>query len=100
MRSYAIQLMIVLGVGLLMLACLGLLLPLELLFHLAFGWVLFLFRVVPRATVDGSGVLTAGICLASFAVGLHLFLRWFFDQAKSSAERRWEVRWTAAVVCV
>jgi prepilin-type processing-associated H-X9-DG protein len=88
--------------GLVLLACLGQALPLEFLFTLAAGWVFFLARVVPEATINWMGVLTAVVCLAALAFGLHLFLKWSFRQIRKSAaedaERRWPWRWTLALV--
>ena len=71
--------------GLLFLACIGLAWPGDLLLNLAFGWMFYLYRVVPQVVVSGSGVLTAACCLGAFAVGLHWFLRWFAAQSAASA---------------
>ena len=43
---------------------------------LAFGWVGYLRRVMPRVRVNGDGVATGVVCLLLFTVGLHGFLRW------------------------
>jgi hypothetical protein len=76
--------------GLVVLACLGFVVPLEAAFRLAVGWVTFLIRVLPQTHVSGPGALTATVCLAGLAVGGHLFLRWACGEGK----RRWRPAWT------
>jgi hypothetical protein len=73
--------------------------------YLLVGWIFFLIGVLPRVRVDGSVLLTAIVCLAGFLAGLHLFLRWFAGQWKRAGDgdappRRWQLRWTLAVVGV
>lgn len=62
--------------GLLFLACTGLKLPIDVLFNLTFGWMFYLYRVLPEIHVDGDGVLTAVVCLGALAFGLQRFLDW------------------------
>lgn len=45
-------------------------------FTLAFGWVSYLWRVVPQAKPDPWTVGTAVACLVGVTVGSHFFLRW------------------------
>jgi prepilin-type processing-associated H-X9-DG protein len=81
-----------------LLGCLGMVFPLQLGLYLAFGWVIFLAKVLPQVQVAWSGVALAVICLGAFAVGVHWFLGWMFAQIRP--ERRWKLRWTASLVGV
>jgi hypothetical protein len=73
-------------------------------FALAFGWALFLSRVVPRLSVDPGGVVVAFVCLVALVIGLHLFLRWLYSKIKQAkaaepgAAARWRVRWTVMIL--
>ncbi|MFO0957349.1 MAG: DUF1559 domain-containing protein [Isosphaeraceae bacterium] len=62
---------------------------------LAFGWALYLQRVVPNVSIAWDGVLTGAICLFGFAWGGHLFLRWLSGQMR---EGPWQAHWTASIV--
>ena len=42
---------------------------------LGFGWLSFLWRVVPRMTVDGPSVMAGGAAIALFATGVHIIGR-------------------------
>jgi hypothetical protein len=96
-----------------LLSCLGLWVPGDLLFAILFGWVFYLGRVIPQARVNPNGVATALICLAGFAVGLHLFLCSLARQSRESQggkplehdagpdevpRESWPLRWSAAAV--
>lgn len=78
----------------------------ELLGRLAFGWVSYLARVVPRVTISWEGVFTGCFCLILFTVGLHLFLRWFHGEIQNTVRspdhgsKRWSPRWTASLVSI
>lgn len=82
------------------LACLGFAVPLQAILLLAFGWILFLWNVLPQATVDASGAATGMVALALLVIGLHLFLRWFHSAMGDSATRAWRFRWTASIVTI
>ena len=61
--------------------------------YLAFGWVPYLARVVPKLNPDQATVATAVACLLGVVVGGHAFFRWLY--ANTSPEpRRWPWRWT------
>jgi hypothetical protein len=49
----------------------------DFLFSLAFGWPIYLQRVVPLLTVNVGGIVTAAGCLVAFGMGLHLFMEWY-----------------------
>ena len=78
--------------------------PIDFAFNLAFGWVIFLERVVPQVRVGWAGVATGITLLVLLAAGTHLFLGWLSDQVRDPArsedpgDRRWKPRWTAALV--
>lgn len=86
-----IELLVVLAIILILLALMGILLPLDLLFNLAFGWIIYLYRTLPRVRIDGSGVLTAVVCLGALAIGLQWFLRWLAGQTPRNAASADEV---------
>ncbi|MHB1422981.1 MAG: DUF1559 family PulG-like putative transporter [Gemmataceae bacterium] len=93
-----------LALGLFFCAGMGMIVPVDFLFNLAFGWILYLCRVFPQVRVDDSGVAMAAICLAALAVGLQWFLSWFFDQLPASAAstnpfvRSWPARRTGVIL--
>lgn len=97
---------VIAGIVLVLLACVGFLLPAHLLFTLAVGWMLYLWRTVPQVAVAWSGVATAFVALAGATVGTHLFARWWVrnttpDPAEIGADvtpPEWPIRRTAAVV--
>jgi hypothetical protein len=78
--------------------------PIELLFNLAAGWAFYLYRVLPQVRVSLPGVVTAVLCLAVLAVGLHWFLRWLHQQRPgpkevgAPARPPWPARWTGAIL--
>jgi hypothetical protein len=98
------EVVVVLGIIIVLLAWMGQAAPLDALLNLAFGWVFYLFRVIPEVSVNVSVVLTAFICLAGLTVGLHLFLGWLFRHPSTSrtedAVRRWPLRWTGMILGV
>jgi hypothetical protein len=89
-------------IGVLLLALIGAPVPFELLWNLVFGWVAYCWRVLPKVRLNVSALLTAAGCLMGLGVGLHLFLRWFYSQWKTTTPsvRRWPVRWTAMVLAL
>ncbi len=89
--------LILLAFGLLFLAFFGFALPGDLLLNLAFGWMVYLYRVIPQVVVSESGVLTAAFCLCVLAVGLHWFLRWLTAQRTAQP---WPFRRTAAFLAL
>ena len=78
------------------------LMPFDLLFNLAAGWTLFLYRVVPQVTVSPSGLATAAVCLVLLAFGMQQFLAWLYPQVRKAEETepRWQWRWTFALLGV
>lgn len=68
------------------------------LFALAFGWVFFLYRVLPQVRVNWPAVITGCLVLAAFSVGLHFCLRWLARQIpRGDVERGWRLSWTFAI---
>ena len=70
---------------------------------LAFGWVAYSMRVLPRVTIAWDGVATGVVCLVLFAIGLHRTLGWLTREVRSArgapvdASRAWSARWTASI---
>ena len=65
---------------------------------LAFGWIPFLFRVLPRITVDWGSVAVGGVAVVLFCGGIHWIGRAWRRQREGEAPvgRRWKVRWSLA----
>ena len=85
------------------LACLGF--PIEPLFVLLFGWVPFMFRTLPKVTVDWGAVSGAMLCALLLAIGAHLFLSWFHRELRNTGgaagtHGRWRTRWTIAGLAI
>jgi hypothetical protein len=88
-------------VALVLLSCIGQGVPFDVVCALAFGWILFLMRVLPEVRINWDGVATAATCLVFFAIGSHVFLGWFYQQVageKDPVDRRWRRRWTGWLV--
>lgn len=74
-----------LAFGLFLLAGMGMAVPGDFLLNLAFGWIPYLYRTLSQVHINGTGVLTAAVCLGALAIGLHWFLRWFTSHLPSNA---------------
>lgn len=90
----------------------GILVPSEVLLYSLTGWAIFLVRAWSSVQLNGSSMVTAGVSLALFSTGLHLFLNWFYDgisagnresatmEASSVRQNGWRVRWTGQIVAL
>jgi hypothetical protein len=90
-------------ITLVLLAGIGYSAPGNALYDLTIGWIHYLGRVIPQVHVSWPGIVTAAVCLAGLAVGLHLFFRWFFSRAASgnrqtNAAPPWPFRWTVMIL--
>lgn len=90
------------GVGLLLLfglflACAGLTFLFEIPLTVAFGWPLYLYRVVPQLKPDPWSVASAIVCLIAVVLGSHAFLRWLAS-ASSTEPRPWPWKRTLQLV--
>lgn len=71
---------------------------------LAFGWLAYPARILPRVTINGAGVATGLVCLALFTIGLHRTLGSFYGEVQRERgvqvqdRRPWLARWTASLV--
>src|SRR5690606_40203690 len=71
------------------LACLGFLLPFDVAWRLASGWVTYPLKVAGDIRIEWSSVIVAVVATALFTGGLHLTLtRW----------RPWKLRQTVGIV--
>jgi hypothetical protein len=89
---------LVLVVVLLGLSCLGTAVPLEGILFIAFGWIGFLFRVLPKMQADWSGVSTGLVALMLLSGGLHFFLQWLYRVAGVSARAESDTESNASTV--
>ena len=79
-----IELLVVVVIILVLLACLGVGPLVQVPFELVAGWIFFLMRVIPQVHIDASATLTAMLCLGGLIVGLHLFLRWLYNSKREA----------------
>ena len=70
--------------------------------NLVFGWITFLWRVVPRMTCDWPSVAVGGAAITLFAAGVHAIGRRARrpDSAQPTTAARWRIRWTLTIVAV
>ncbi len=89
-------------VALFLIAPLGFSLPIELIFYLSAGWMIYLSRVLPQVRVDRSALFTAATCTVFLLAATHRFARWLyaetFGTTAGSESRKWRWRWSAGVV--
>jgi hypothetical protein len=103
-----VLLSILAAVAFLFCCCTGILfqLPIDVPYTLVTGWAYFLVRVIREITVDWAGTFTAVVAVAGLAFGLHLFLRWLFNQVQQTGQATdqsrpaWQLRWTVALLSV
>ena len=80
---------------------LALVLATEITLYTTFGWVPFLWRVVPRMAIDSGSVLVGVLALLLFASGVHWAGRaWTRDLTDTETPRRWRVRTSLSVLGV
>lgn len=88
---------------LLLLGCMVFGVPIDLIFSLAFGWLFFLDNI-SKVRINGSGLINGLVCLALFAIGLHLFLGWLHGQmqgqGRNQAASPWKRSWTTSLVAI
>jgi hypothetical protein len=72
--------------------------PFELPRALVLGWLFFLYRTLPRMTVDWPSVLVGCAALLLFTVGVHAAGRTWLRH--SVAWPRWKLRWSITTVAV
>lgn len=92
-------LLIAIVVGLLM-ACGGVLAPLQLVFELVLGWAFYLGRVASDLSWNTDGVVTAILTITLLAGGTHLLLSSFYNRSGSDGptRREWRFSWTICLV--
>lgn len=75
---------------------LGCFAPAAVVFHLLFGWVYYVGRVIPSVRIEAGGVVLALLCLVGVAVLGHWLAGWLWREMQSEGSKsRWKVRWTA-----
>lgn len=73
----------------------------DLLIAFLFGWITYLFRVGPEATINPEGIITALLALVLLTIGFHAFAGWLYRQTGKPGEPRvWQRRWTGAIIGV
>lgn len=73
----------------------------ELARALLFGWVFFLWRVLPRMRVNWGTIAVSGTALVLFAIGIHWIASgWFRRKYPEAIEAgmKWKIRWSLAVL--
>lgn len=104
MKHWVVRFFIALG-ALFVLACLGQAVPVQFAFFLLFGWVFYLYRILPQVRLDGWAAITAVACLVLLTTGLHQFASWLYPPLCGSVNgeltcnaRSWHARWTAWLI--
>jgi hypothetical protein len=76
-------------------------LPVQIGFHLVFGWIAFLKRTLPQVTLNLSAVALALICIVLIIWGTHWFCAWLYGHIASrkvaSQRQAWSLRWTSGI---
>jgi prepilin-type processing-associated H-X9-DG protein len=86
------------------LACMGMVFPIEIPALLVLGWIWYIARTLPEIQIATSGVATAAACLLLLAIGSHFFLTWIYQELRkptgdpSSGNPRWKWRWTFSLL--
>jgi prepilin-type processing-associated H-X9-DG protein len=68
---------------------------------LLFGWIAFLGRTIPRATVNLSGVASGVVALVLLVAMVHYFGRWLVRASSAGPgvlPRPWRFRWSVSIV--
>jgi prepilin-type processing-associated H-X9-DG protein len=68
---------------------------------LLFGWIAFLGRTIPRATVNLSGVATGAVALLLLVAMVHYFGRWLVRATSAEpgvSPQPWRFRWSVSIV--
>jgi prepilin-type processing-associated H-X9-DG protein len=68
---------------------------------LVFGWIAFLGRTIPRATINLSGVVSGAVTLVLLVALVHYFGRWLARASSAepgAARRPWRLRWSLSIV--
>jgi prepilin-type processing-associated H-X9-DG protein len=105
MRRSIVSLSVLTGV-LFLLACMGLVFPIDFLAAISLGWIWYLRRTLPEVQVATAGAATAATYLVLFVVGSHAFLGWLYREIPRPAgatldeKPRWKWRWTGSLVFV
>ena len=98
-------------VVLLLLGCLGFDFPIVLIGYTLFGWIGFLWNVLPRVTVSVPMAVYSVVACGALVVGSHWFLRWLYQslaappvdnattsEATAPLNRQWRLRWTLQAI--
>jgi hypothetical protein len=67
---------------------------------LVFGWVGFLFRVLPEASFNASAIAQTLAVGAVLGGGAHVSLRWLWRQVRAEEASPWPARWTASLLAL
>src|SRR5688572_14233614 len=72
-----LELTVVLGAMVVLLSCIGFVLPLQFLAILLFGWAWHVYRLIGLVRIDWPESAGAAFLLGLFGLGLHWFCSWF-----------------------
>jgi hypothetical protein len=87
---------------LLLLSCIGVILPLQVVAYLAAGWAIFLHDTVPTVRISGTGVATAAVTIVLLWIGVDRCGRWLYREMTASTSDvphpAWRSRWTRSAI--
>jgi prepilin-type processing-associated H-X9-DG protein len=76
--------------------------PVVFIVSLLFGWSLYLQRVIPQITINGSGVLSGALCIAGVLLIGHWLASWLWRETRpaDAPKHRWKPGWTVALTSI
>jgi len=105
------KMQIVIAIALALLFCLlivpcgGPVFPFEFVLYMAFGWLLYLYRISSELQPDAASIATGLAALTIFTAGLHAFCRWLqaartLPVEMTQSQPHWKLRWTLSAVTI
>lgn len=95
----AVKLQVVGVILAILLAFLGVSLPIQILYYILVGWFFFLQEVIPRMIVSMSGVVTAVLLLAIIAGFVQLLGVYAFRRLQAHHPKAWLHKWRVRYTC-
>lgn len=99
MKTRVVEISIVVAVVAILILCAGGAWPIQTGFAILFGWVRFLYRTLPRTTVDWPTVVMSLVAVAVLIGGVHAFARSVYaprepTEFDASPPRKWRPHWS------
>lgn len=75
--------------------------PLEIIFHLLFGWLYFITETIPRVKIFWPSIITGVFAFLFVLLGTHSSIKWFKANrttGDSKSHSHWKFRWSLVAV--